>query len=403
MFAAELVRVDGRFIELTTDLESRDEADALVASFDAAVDQWTSFWNLSSDSVADWKVSAMVMRDKSHFAAEGLIPDHVPDFPYGYAYNDSVWVMAQPSQYYTRHLLLHEGVHSLAFHCFDGAGPTWFMEGTAELLATHTGDGKLIRTITVPTDRDDVPYWGRFKKLNQVRTDGSVPPIETVMAYPPTLSGDVETYTLSWAAASLFAGYPEYRETFESAVQSGRDSGPTFNRQFYSRLSKTWPIVAARWRILANDFDFGFDWEQQRLSISTSDPLWDGKPIKFSVRSDVGWQSPGIRIPAGASVKIEATGQVTLADEPKPWISEPPGVTIDYVGGRPLGQLIACVLPNQTPREGNLPPLMVQTVGNDSVIEVESHSWLLFKVNDAVGDLGNNRGTYELTILSPPR
>ncbi|WP_146532746.1 hypothetical protein [Rubripirellula reticaptiva] len=393
-----LYRVDGRFIELTTDLESREEAETLVASFDAAVPQWTGFWDLADDRVAGWKVTAFVMRDKQAFASQGLIPIRVPDFPYGYALNDSVWIMAQPSQYYTRHLMLHEGAHSLAFHCFGGAGPTWFMEGTAELLSTHSGQGQQTKSIGIPNDKADVPYWGRFTKMSQVRAESTIPSIGKVMQYPPTLSGDVESYTFSWAAASMFAAYPEYRDVFREAANRGRETSLTFNRQFRQRLAKDWPIVQARWRLLTHDFDFGFDWDQQQVAISIQDPLWDGKPIKFTVEADRGWQSPGVRVPSGVKVRVRASGQVTLAQEPKPWISEPEGVTIQYVVGRPLGQLIACVLPNQTPRQDELPTIDVQTIGNQSVVDVAAHSWLLFKVNDAVGDLGDNGGSFEVTI-----
>ncbi len=396
--AGELYRVGGRFIELTTDLTSREEAETLVASFDAAVPQWASFWNLADEAVEDWKVTAFVMRDKPRFASQGLIPVRVPNFPYGYALDDSVWVMAQPSQYYTRHLLLHEGAHALSFHCFGGAGPTWFMEGTAELLATHSGQGESIRVLDIPANKSDVPYWGRFTKIGQLRSDAAVVPIEQVMAYPPTLSGDVESYALSWVAASMFATYPQYRRVLEDAASLGRETGDVFNRQIKIRLSKDWPVVDARWRLATNDLDFGFDWQQQRVEISVSDPLWDGKPITLAVQADRGWQSPGVRVPAGAHVNVRATGRITLANEPKPWISEPPGVTIQYVGGRPMGQLIACVLPNQPERQDKLTRLDIRSVGDQSTLRVASHSWLLFKVNDAVGNLDDNAGQYEVTI-----
>ena len=41
----ELIERGGRFIQLTTDLESPQEADTLVASFDAAVLEWIKFWD----------------------------------------------------------------------------------------------------------------------------------------------------------------------------------------------------------------------------------------------------------------------------------------------------------------------------------------------------------------------
>ncbi len=396
--ADELFQLEGVFVDLTTDVESREEAETLVASLDSAVPQWISFWNLPADAATDWKIKAFVMRDKTRFLSQGLIPDRVPDFPFGYALGDSVWVLAQPSQYYTRHLLLHEGAHSFAFHCFGGAGPTWFMEGTAELLATHTGAGTAIKINQIPTSRDQVPYWGRFKKMAQVRAASSLPIIETVMTYPPTLSGDVESYGWSWAAASMFSAYPDDRETFNLAAKNGQDAGPEFNRQIHSRLSAQWPVVAAQWRLLTSDFDFGFDWDRERVELSTDDPMWDGQALKMSVRADRGWQSAGVLIPANANLEIKASGEVTLASDPKPWISRPAGITIQYNDGRPLGQLLARLLPTRTPRQGRFAPVAVETVGDGVTIAVPQHCWLLFRVNDEISDMANNDGAFDVTV-----
>lgn len=389
---------NGRYLELITDLESADEADTLVASFDAAVDRWKQFWSIPDGQLDQWKVTAYVMRDRAAFDRAGLIPPRVPNFRYGYALGDSVWILAQPSEYYTRHLLLHEGAHSLAFHQFGGAGPTWFMEGTAEMLATHRSSGPETRVLQVPSSREEVPYWGRFKKMNQLRTASRVPSIETVMKYAPTLSGDVEAYGWSWVAAMMLSSYPEYRESFDRAARMGKDDGPNFNRQLYSRLSKDWPALAARWSVAAHDIDFGFDWNQQHVDIATGDPPWDGRPITMNVRADRGWQSIGVRVPAGATIDVAATGTVTLAASPRPWTSYPEGVTVEYHDGRPLGQLIARVLPNRTPREANLPPPDVHAVGAGATIKVPEHSWILFRVNDHVGDLNNNSGQFEVVI-----
>jgi hypothetical protein len=332
----------------------------------------------------------------------------VPDFPFGYALDDDVWVLAQPSEYYTRHLLLHEGVHALAYHCFGGGGPTWYMEGTAEWLATHRGVDDSIRVADIPADRDDVPYWGRFKLLDSLRSENKIPPIETVMNYSPTLTGDVRLYTFSWSLVSMLDAYPDTQDAFLSAAKVGRDDGPNFNRQLYGRLSKSWPTIVARWRIAMEDFDYGFDWSRHRVDVSVDDPVWDGRPITLNVDADLGWQSMGVRVPAGATVRIAATGMIELnkmqlGGEPEPWTSTASGVTIRYHRGRPLGQLIACVLPNRSPAEGDLPALQIETIGQDATFRVPDHSWLLLKVNEAVGELGDNSGQYAVTIDSSPR
>jgi hypothetical protein len=390
---------DGRYIHLTTDLATTREAESMVAAFDAAVPQWAEFWNLPPGALEGWKVDACVMGNREEFRKRGRIPPQLPDFPFGYALDNQVWVLAQPSEYYTTHLLLHEGVHSLAFFQFGGAGPTWYREGTAELLATHRGSGSDVVINQVPRSRDDVPYWGRFKRMHQVRQEGAIPSLETVMGYQPDLRGDVETYGWSWAATMLLHAYPEYRSAFLSAAQRGRDEGPGFNRQMQRDWQDQWPVLAARWRLLCNDLDYGFDWSRERVDLSVLDGKWDGKPLSVEVSASRGWQSSRVRIPGRIRIQLAPAGQIRLADEPRPWTSEAAGITFQYHRGRPLGQLLAVVLPNGfDPQAETIVPIEVQPIEQPTELEIEHYSWLLFRVNDGLADLGDNQGSYRVTI-----
>lgn len=396
--SGQLIQRSGKHIDLTTDLAAASEAETLVASFDAAAEQWLRFWKRGDASIADWKVTAYVMRDKDSFQAKGLIPDHIPEFPFGYAQGDTIWVLAQKSEYYTRHLLLHEGEHSFAFSQFGGAGPTWFMEGTAELLATHQGEGAQTRINAIPTDRESVPYWGRFKRMNQVRQDGEVPTLESVMRYQPSLSGDVATYGWSWAATLLLQAYPEYHDALHAAAEDA-DDGPGFNRRFFQQVTQQkWPVLSARWRMMCWDLDYGFDWSRERISISEADPIWKGQPLQVKVAANMGWQSAAVRFNPGTRIRLQPSGQIVLDSEPKPWVSEPPGVTVRYHRGRPLGQLLACVLPNAPGRGPTLQPLEIKAIEAETTLEIKRHSWLLLRVNDGVGELANNQGAYDVVI-----
>lgn len=397
--ADELLVRDGQYIHLTTDIASTEEAEILVASFDAAIPQWAEFWNLDKESLTDFKVEACVIRNKANFNQSGLIPATVPNFPFGYAIGNQVWVLAQQSEYYTRHLLLHEGIHSLAYHLFKGAGPTWFQEGTAELLATHHGAGRDIKINRIPLSREDAPYWGRFKRMGQSTESGEVPSFNAVLGYQPNLTGDVATYSWSWAACMILSSYPEYRSAFITAAERGQETGPVFNRELQSSLGKQWPILAARWRIACHDLDYGFDWQREQVKLSAKDPLWNGDDLQIQVRPDQGWQSCGVRIPRGAKLRISAEGKITLADQPKAWISQPQGITFQYHRGRPLGQLQFCLLPNANdPQAKRIEPLKTQGVVDQPLVNVSEYSWLLFRINDECGKRADNRGSYQVSI-----
>ena len=394
-----LTRREGKYLDLITDLESTDEVNAIVATFDQAVEQWIAFWGDDSFDRSNFRVQACVMRNVSLFRQQELIPTEVPDFPFGYALNRRIWVKAQPSEYYTRHLVLHEGVHAYMYTAFDGAGPTWFQEGTADLLALHQGVGSSVKTNKIPLNREQVPYWGRFKRMGQLKRAAEVPTLETVMGYQPDLIGDVGTYGWSWAFVELLQGYPDYRPLLLSLSGKASMTGPEFNREVQRSYSDQWPILSARWSLLCHDLDYGFDWSRETVELSMSDPLWDGRPVQTSVGADQGWQSVGVRVPGGIKIRLRPEGRVTLAETTRPWISEPAGVTLQYHRDRPLGQLLVCVLPNAMQDSGEyLQPLKIHALDQEKEFKIDQYSWLLFRVNDAVGSLSDNVGDYSVSL-----
>ena len=390
--------LQGQHIDLTTDLESAEQAQELVDAFDAATPQWESFWNLPAGSLDDWKVRAYVMVNKNRFAQGGLIPAQLPNFRFGFAMDNNIWVVAQKSEYYTRHLLLHEGVHALAFDRFNGAGPSWFMEGSAELLSVHTGKGDRVKINQVPTDRELVSDWGRFTLLNARRKQSGIPSLATVLNYPRDMKSDVESYGWSWAAVMLLSAYPEYQTAFQKSARNGSDMTGGFNLQLRQTIDRDWPILNARWRLMCHNLDYGFDWQREQVKISMADKLWDRQTLTTTINANQGWQSVGPRFGPGMKITIRPDGQVTLANTPKPWVSEPPGVTIRYYRGKPLGQLQLVQLANLTPTEQFHADLKVQSIEQSTTIQIKQHCWLLLRVNDFPGELGDNSGGYQVTI-----
>ncbi|MCO8123724.1 hypothetical protein NHH03_18405 [Stieleria sp. TO1_6] len=400
--SAALRVVRGKHVVLTSDSGTQESLNELVIAFDAAVVQWERFFDLPPGKLDDWSIDAYLMTDRQRFHDAGLLPDDL-EFIFGYAVGRKVWLMRQPSDYYTRHLLLHEGVHALAVFLYGGTGPSWFAEGTAEMLSVHRGLGSDVIVNTVPLSRESVPYWGRFKLMTQRRIEHRLPALETVLDYPRDLKGDAESYAWSWAAMMLLTEYPSYRPTMMQAAAGGSDRSPTFSMALRHQLDPQWPIIEARWRMLVNTLDYGFDWSRERIELSMKDRLWNGQPIRAEIQSDRGWQSLGGRFAKGMRVKISASGQCTLDNRTdsgptKPWVSQPPGVTIHYAGDRPLGQLILCVLPNVSDERQVLRPLQIEAVDADIEITFDQHSWLLFRINDELNGMDNNQGHYTVTV-----
>jgi hypothetical protein len=100
-----------------------------------------------------------------------------------------------------------------------------------------------------------------------------------------------------------------------------------------------------------------------------------------------------VQLEANAIYTVEVAGRFQVNDKPKPWMSEPNGVSIQYVQGKRLG----CVL-----------GAIVQSTNRDSLsnaIEIGSRKELqnktgdlYLRINDAMNSLANNAGTATATI-----
>src|SRR5262245_36984911 len=132
--AAGIRRLEGQHLVLYTDLPAANDVDELPRVFDAAVPLWCDYFAIEPSKLADWKLVASVMKDKERFVGAGLYPQSLPDFQYGFNVGSQIWVYDQPSAYYRRHLLLHEGTHAFMLCWIRGAGPQWVMAGMCCLL-----------------------------------------------------------------------------------------------------------------------------------------------------------------------------------------------------------------------------------------------------------------------------
>ncbi len=206
---ARLVRggfrvLDGRHITLVTDLPSTTAVDELPQVVDAAVPLLAARFGIDARQVRDWRVLAMVISDREKFAAAGLMPTGNEAFPDGLSLGYEVWVADQPSDYYRRHLLLHEVVHSFMATQLGSCGPGWYMEGMAELLGTHAWDPRTQKLAVgvMPGGRDAYPMWGRTKLVRDAVADGRLLPIASVMRIDNRQALEVESYAWVWASPS---------------------------------------------------------------------------------------------------------------------------------------------------------------------------------------------------------
>ena len=137
------------------------------------------------------------------------------------------------------------------------------------------------------------------------------------------------------------------------------------------------------------------------LDLRPGSPI-PGNGCRLEIAADRGWHSSGILLRKGNTYQLTATGRCVLANEPKPWESEPQGISIRYHGGLPLGMLVAAL---RSPQLRDQPPyttmLEVLSVGRECLITPRITGTLYFRVNDFWNELADNSGSYQVTIKQP--
>jgi hypothetical protein len=398
---AGLRRIAGQHLTIYTDLPQGPEVDTLPAVFDAAVPLWGAYFGVDTSRLADWQMVGCVMQHRERFVAAGLYPPTLPDFPNGYSVGSMLWVYQQPSAYYLRHLLLHEGTHAFMLRWLGGAGPPWYMEGMAEYLATHRWqDGQLTLAI-LPRQKEEVPYWGRVKIVKDDVAAGKALSLVDIFQYDAHAHLRVEPYGWCWAATMFLDHHPLTQQSFRELSQHVRDRSLEFSERFYRRLAPVWPAVTEDWQVFVAECDYGYD--VPRAAIQRR-PAQDVPPqgATFVLATDRGWQSTGWRLRAKSTYELVAEGQYQLAAGPPPWPCEAGGVTIRYWRGRPLGMLVG----GWSDVEGDPPAVtpLVQPlpIGLRGRLTPPVTATLYLKINEPAGDLADNAGTLTITIRPVP-
>lgn len=396
---AGIRKLTGKHLILYTDVpDTVQDVQNLPAAFDAAVPQWARYFDVDLAKLADWKLVACVMDRKERFEGAGLYTRDLPDFPNGYQKGSQFWLFDQPSDYYRRHLLLHEGTHAFMNRWLGGAGPPWYMEGLAEMLGTHEWDGQRLTLGFNPPDKTQVPYWGRVKIVRDDFAAGKGMTLTDIFRYDAQAHLKNEAYGWCWAATAFLNAHPNTREAFQSLRTNTQDRSIEFSRRFLEAMKPNWPQIAEDWQLYVINLDYGYDVARAATVRAPTSPL-NGQAT-VTVAADHFWQSTGIRVEAGQTYELTATGRYQMASEPKPWWSEPGGITIEYHQGRPLGILLAAVSDPQEGESGITPLASPEVIGLSGKITPRKSGTLYLCLNDSPAKLADNQGTATVVIKS---
>jgi hypothetical protein len=338
---------------------------------------------------------AFVVEDRERFAALGLMPEERPDFPNGFARDYEFWLVEQPSDYYRRHLFLHEGTHAFMQSQLGGAGAGWYKEGMAELLGTHSWRDGRLQLGVFPTNKEDVPMWGRIKLVRDAFEAGKAWPLEAVLAIDKGRSMTTEHYAWTWALTALLDGQPQFRERFRALKVHVADEA--FNDRFREAFANVWEDLRAEWEAFVAEMDYGYDIPRMAMT-HRSAAAAGAQPQSVEAAADRGWQSTGWLLRGGETYQVTARGRFQIADDGKPWPCEPGGVTIEYHRGRPLGALLGALRPvakGEASDPSFAQPIMI---GLGARVQPTRDAVLYVRVNDSPAKLGDNRGEINVQI-----
>mgnify|MGYP001272031195 FL=1 len=402
--AGEIAKYETRRLVLHTDVKPAT-ARMLVQAFDAAWKTWVAEFGLPPDDRdgRPLRIIGCVMIDPDDFSAAGLLPRSIEKFLEGdhpgKHQRHRFWMNDQKGDYYRRHLMIHE-----ATHCFMTARggpmlPVWYLEGTAELLATHVVDPRTgrYRFGVMPTDVGQLPGWGRLGMLRRDVRRGRLPRFELLSQLWTTEHKKIETYAWSWAYCRFLASHPTYRVGFK---ELGRHLGDgKFDAAFERAFGPRSDVLQFEWQLAARDMVPGFDFQRSAIRFVRSERL-PVEGARVMVTADRGWQSTGVRVEKGVSLKVAAGGRFTLAREPKPWISTARGISFRYHARLPLGRLVGVVQPERV--TSDKPPRVV-SLGDRGQLVPATSGTLFLRLNDFLSELADNTGSVMVTITGDGR
>ena len=393
--AVGIRRIDGQHLTLHTDLPANAEIDELCLAFDQCYEQWRQYFDLAAEPAVPWRATGYLMRDAERFKSAGLWDAALPDFQNGYSLGHEFWLYDQPSAYYRRHLLLHEGTHCL-MHTRLPAQPTpaWHFEGLAELFGTHAWREGELTSRYFPLDRDEVPLWGRIKIVKEAFERREALQLTEVLNTGPRAHFSNEPYGWCWSLSAFLDGHPRYRARFRELA---RVPGSEFPARFRAAYEPDWNDLQEEWQVFVGNIEYGYDLERTAIDFAVGEPLPDAG-AEVTLAADRGWQPSGYRLEAGRSYELSAAGRYQVDDQPEVWWCEPNGVSIRYYDEAPLGILRAAVRPDLHDPAALSALLQPDNVGLGGRLTPTESGTLYLRINDSGAELADNAGTLAVRV-----
>lgn len=401
--AAELgiQRYESRRLLLYADIDP-EAARQLPPLMDRAFDALEAYFGPmppARDGAA-YQMTGYIMAERDRFLAAGMLPEQaLESLVHGVHRGQEFWMNEQEYDYYRRHLLIHEGTHCFMMVQPGHRPPVWYLEGMAEYFGTHRPNEEGVEFGVMPHDRERFVGFGRIEMIREAVEEGRLLSVTEVVRLTDAdfVASRTEPYAWSWALCKFLDQHPRYRERFRQLAP--HLVGYDFDRLHHELFAPDLPILAVEWELFVRNIEYGYDIPRAAIDFLRGEPLPPGAAIAADVRADAGWQASGIWVEEGQPYELQADGEVVLAGQPKPWISQPHGISIRYSQGKPIGRLVAAIQSESPPGPNGEGALWhVIDVGTESVVTPPASGTLYLRVNDFWSELSDNTGEYRVTV-----
>ena len=406
---AEGVRVvESEHLILVTDLplESVVELPRLADALFATLEQ--RLGKLAPDIAGKkFQVTGFLMDARDRFERAGVLPSERYPIRHGRHLGYRFWMNNQTADYYRRHLLLHEFVHCFLM-CEYGMRdipPLWYTEGVAEYYATHRLHADVAKSEfgVLPSSVEGFEGWHRIAEIRRHFNQepsmtgelSDIIPLQTVLHPPDSTFQDDAQYANAWGLVWLINHHPELQPDF-AAFAACRTK-----RQFEDAIADvpepTWEQLDQVWPLYLDGLHEADVAKVRFPALTALRPREtngeNSLPTEFVL--DVGhqWASTGMSLTAGQEIVIQCQGRYVVEETARPWFSEPDGITIDYVNGLPLGEVIGTIISvdgTQTTRR--IP------IGSEKKLRSPIDGILWLQANDDWSKREENRGTVTVRI-----
>ena len=396
--AAGLQVLESRRLLLVTDVpleQVREIPEAVDALFDHLQQE---LGVLAADaSGKEFQVTGYLMDAPERFQEAGLLPDEEFVIRHGRHLGYEFWMNNQSTDYYRRHLLFHEFVHCFLMceHGMRDIPSLWYTEGAAEYFATHTVNP--LQFGVLPSAEAGFEGWGRITELRETAllTDAVEPVTLESILQPKSREFTSELrYAQAWGLVWLLRTHPQLRTTFADL------SRVRTRREFDTVLQRLTPELTVRlkivWVLMLDSLEEGYEVSQAFPELNPKWQILDdasAMPVQVRVSADRGWQASGVSFSKPLDITLTGSGRCAVHDQPERWEAEAQGITIDYVHGRPLGELTAALVS----RDGRSAVRRIP-VGRGCTMSVEADTELWLQVNDSDAARTGNSGGFDVQI-----